>query len=310
LRTAIAALYSRQGPADVLVTHGAIGANALVHQALVEPGDRVVALVPTYQQHYSIPASIGADVRLLRLREENGFLPDLDELRALVGTHAKLIAFSNPNNPTGSLMDEAMLGQITEIARQAGAYILADEVYRGLNQQGSGTTASIADIYEAGISTGSMSKAFSLAGLRLGWLVAPAEVIAAVSVHRDYNTISVGMIDDYFASLALEAKDAILTRNREIVRGNLAILDEWVTAHPLVHYVKPRSGTTALLGYDLDVPSRQLCVELVEQTGVMLTPGSALDIEGYLRIGYANNPKILIEGLGRMGDFLTAHARH
>lgn len=131
-----------------------------------------------------------------------------------------------------------------------------------------------------------------------------------MSVHRDYNTISVGMIDDYFASLALEAKDAILTRNREIVRGNLAILDEWVTAHPLVHYVKPRSGTTALLGYDLDVPSRQLCVELVEQTGVMLTPGSALDIEGYLRIGYANNPKILIEGLGRMGDFLTAHARH
>ncbi|HPJ19675.1 MAG TPA: aminotransferase class I/II-fold pyridoxal phosphate-dependent enzyme, partial [Actinomycetota bacterium] len=116
LRTAIAALYSRQGPADVLVTHGAIGANALVHQALVEPGDRVVALVPTYQQHYSIPASIGADVRLLRLREENGFLPDLDELRALVGTHAKLIAFSNPDNPTGSLMDEAMLGQITEIA--------------------------------------------------------------------------------------------------------------------------------------------------------------------------------------------------
>ena len=310
LRTAIAALYSRQGPADVLVTHGAIGANALVHQALVEPGDRVVALVPTYQQHYSIPASIGADVRLLRLREENGFLPDLDELRALVGTHAKLIAFSNPNSPTGSLMDEAMLGQITEIARQSGAYILADEVYRGLNQQGSGTTASITDIYEAGISTGSMSKAFSLAGLRLGWLVAPAEVIAAVSVHRDYNTISVGMIDDYFASLALEAKDAILTRNREIVRGNLAILDEWVTAHPLVHYVKPRSGTTALLGYDLDVPSRQLCVELVEQTGVMLTPGSALDIEGYLRIGYANNPKILIEGLGRMGDFLTAHARH
>ena len=77
-----------------------------------------------------------------------------------------------------------------------------------------------------------------------------------------------------------------------------------------MHYVKPRSGTTALLGYDLDVPSRQLCVELVEQTGVMLTPGSALDIEGYLRIGYANNPKILIEGLGRMGDFLTAHARH
>jgi aspartate/methionine/tyrosine aminotransferase len=310
LRTAIAGLHSRQSPANVLVTHGAIGANALVHQALVEPGDRVVTMVPTYQQHYSIPASIGADVRLLRLREENGFLPDMDELRALVGSRAKLIAFSNPNNPAGSLMDEALLGEITEIARRAGAYLLADEVYRGLNQQGSGTTASIADIYEAGISTGSMSKAFSLAGLRLGWLTAPADVIAAVSIHRDYNTISVGMIDDYFASLALEAKDAILARSREIVRGNLATLDEWVTAHPLVHYVKPGSGTTALLAYDLDVPSRQLCVDLVQQTGVMLTPGSAMDAEGYLRIGYANNPKILADGLGRLGEFLTAHARH
>ena len=310
LRTAIAGLHSRQSPANVLVTHGAIGANALVHQALVEPGDRVVTMVPTYQQHYSIPASIGADVRLLRLREENGFLPDVAELRALVGSRAKLIAFSNPNNPAGSLMDEALLGEITEIARRAGAYILADEVYRGLNQQGSGSTASIADIYEAGISTGSMSKAFSLAGLRLGWLVAPPEVIASVSVHRDYNTISVGMIDDYFASLALEAKDAILTRSREIVRGNLATLDEWVTAHPLVHYVKPGSGTTALLAYDLEVPSRPLCVDLVQQTGVMLTPGSAMDVEGYLRIGYANNPKILADGLARLGGFLTAHARH
>ncbi|MEZ5118378.1 MAG: aminotransferase [Candidatus Nanopelagicales bacterium] len=310
LRTAIAGLHSRQSAANVLVTHGAIGANALVHQALVEPGDRVVTMVPTYQQHYSIPASIGADVRLLRLREENGFLPDVDELRALVGSRAKLIAFSNPNNPAGSLMDEALLGEITEIARRAGAYILADEVYRGLNQQGSGSTASIADIYEAGISTGSMSKAFSLAGLRLGWLVAPPEVIASVSVHRDYNTISVGMIDDYFASLALEAKDAILTRSRGIVRGNLATLDEWVTAHPLVHYVKPGSGSTALLAYDLEVPSRQLCVDLVQQTGVMLTPGSAMDAEGYLRIGYANNPKILADGLARLGEFLTAHARH
>ena len=150
-----------------------------------------------------------------------------------------------------------------------------------------------------------MSKAFSLAGLRLGWITAPTETIAAVSIHRDYNTISVGMIDDYFASLALEAKDAILTRNREIVRGNLAILDEWVTAHPLVHYVKPRSGTTALLGYDLDVPSRDFCVDLVERTGVILTPGSAFDVEGYLRIGYANSNEILVAGLERLSDYLA-----
>lgn len=306
LRTAIAALYSRQTPDNALVTHGAIGANALVHETLVEPGDRVVATVPNYQQHYSIPESIGADVRRLQLREENGFLPDLEELRDLVGSTTKLIAFSNPNNPTGSLMSEDYLHQVCEIAQKAGACVLSDEVYRGLDQEGAGTTASIADIYERGISTGSMSKAFSLAGLRLGWLVAPVDVVEAVCVHRDYNTISVGMIDDYFASVALEAHAEILRRNRAIVHGNLETLDQWVATQPLIDYVKPASGTTALLKYDLDMSSRDMCLRLLNDTGVMLTPGSVMDVEGYLRIGYANNPKILDEGLERFGSFLSA----
>jgi aspartate/methionine/tyrosine aminotransferase len=150
-----------------------------------------------------------------------------------------------------------------------------------------------------------MSKSFSLAGLRLGWVAGPREVIERVAIRRDYNTISVGMIDDLFASVALEHKDAILERNRAIVRGNLAVLDEWVAGQPRISYVKPQSGTTALLKYDLDVPSRDLCVALLEQTGVMLTPGSALDVEGYLRIGYANDPEVLREGLARMGKFFA-----
>jgi aspartate/methionine/tyrosine aminotransferase len=114
------------------------------------------------------------------------------------------------------------------------------------------------------------------------------------------------MIDDLFASVALENKGAILDRNRAIVRGNLEILDAWVAGEPRISYVKPRSGTTALLRYDLDISSRDLCVELLKQTGVLLTPGSALDVEGYLRIGYANNPEVLRQGLARMSDFLAA----
>jgi aspartate/methionine/tyrosine aminotransferase len=305
LRDLIAGLHSAQTRENVLVTHGAAGANQLVHLTLVEPGDRVVSVLPTYQQHHSIPESIGADVRVLQLREENGWLPDLDELRELVGRSAKLIAMTNPNNPTGSLMDEACLRQIAEIAESAGAYVLCDEVYRGTDQDGEGTTASIADLYPRGISTGSMSKAFSLAGLRLGWVTAPAELVHAISVHRDYNTISVGMIDDLFAVIALENADRVLARNRAIVRGNLAVLDAWVAGEPRISYVKPRSGTTALLRYDLDVPSRQFCVDLLERTGVMLTPGSALGVEGHLRIGYANDPEVLREGLARMSQFLA-----
>lgn len=304
LRGNIASLYSRQKPENVTITHGAIGANMLVYATLVDPGDRVISVLPTYQQHYSIPESLGADVQIHKLREENGFLPDLDEIARLITPNTKLIAFTNPNNPTGSVMDRALMQRLADLAARVGAYVLCDEVYRGVDQVGDTLTVSMADLYERGISTGSMSKAFSLAGLRLGWIVGPKELIHAVSIHRDYNTISVGMLDDHFASIALEHRDAILKRNRAIVRENLAILDRWVAEEPAISYVKPKGGTVALLKYDFDLPSRDFCVRLLESEGVMFTPGSALDMEGYVRIGYANNRAVLEEGLPRVSRFL------
>ncbi|MDO9418075.1 aminotransferase [Pararhizobium sp.] len=304
LRTLIAGLYGQQTLDNVVVTHGAIGANALVHETLVEPGDRVISVLPTYQQHYSIPESFGADVQILKLREENAFLPEIEELRQLAVAGTKLIVLNNPNNPTGALMDRELLVQIVEIARACGAWILCDEVYRGTDQEGDGMTASIADLYEKGISTGSMSKTYSLAGLRLGWIVAPAGLLRAVSVHRDYNTISVGMLDDHFAAIALENRDAILARSQAITRTNLAILAAWVAGEPLISWVKPKSGTTALLRYDLPLASEDFCLKLLERTGVMLTPGSAMDMEGTLRIGYTNGEEVLREGLKRLSQFL------
>ncbi|HQR79798.1 MAG TPA: aminotransferase [Actinomycetota bacterium] len=305
LRTAIAALYERQGMDNVVVTHGAIGANHLVHLTLVEPGDRIVSVLPTYQQHYSVPESIGADVRVLRLREENDWLPDLDELAELVGDEAKLVAINNPNNPTGSLMDEAFLRKVVDICEPAGAYLLCDEVYRGVDLADPGTTASVADLYERGISTGSMSKAFSLAGLRLGWVTGPQDLVAKLMVQRDYSTISVGMIDDLLSAYALEHAEAILARNRALVRGNHKTLSDWIEQEPHITWVEPAGGTTAFLKYDLDVPSREFCVDLVERTGVILTPGSAFDVEGYLRIGYANSNEILRAGLERFSEHLA-----
>lgn len=305
LRAAIAAQYETLQPTNTIVTHGTIGANMLVHKTLVGSGDHVVAITPTYQQHYSIPASIGARVEQLKLREDNAWLPDLDELRQLVTPATRLIAINNPNNPTGSLMNRDYLECIADIARKAGAWVLCDEVYRGTNQQGSGTAPSMADIYEKGISTASVSKAYSLAGLRLGWIAAPSELIEKVAIHRDYDTISVGMLDDHFATLALEHRNELLARSHAITRGNLSILETWVNKEPKIAWVKPEAGTTALLRYDADMSSRDFCVSLLEKTGVMLTPGSALHMEGYVRIGYANNPEILSEGLSLLSDFLS-----
>ena len=306
LRDAIASLYDRVPRERVVVAHGAIGANHLVYEALVEPGDRVISIVPTYQQHTSIPESLGAEVVPLSLREADGWRADLDQLRRLAAGGARLIALANPNNPTGALLDEADLREIAAIADAAGAWVLCDEVYRGIDQEGSGTTPSIVDVYPRGIAVGSMSKAFSLAGLRLGWIAAPGEVTRAVTVHRDYNTISVGMVDDLLAAIALEHRGAILARNRAIVRGNLAALASWVEAEPAISFVRPRGGTVALLRYAIDLPSEALCVRLIEERGVMFTPGGALDMEGYLRIGYANGPQILADGLAETSAFLAS----
>lgn len=304
LRNGVKSLYNNIDIDNITITHGAIGANALSIMTLVEPGDRVISVLPTYQQHYSIPESIGADVKILQLHEENDFLPDLDELRGYVNENTKLICINNPNNPTGALMDKDFLMEIVEIAKSCDAYILSDEVYRGLNHDGESFSVSIADLYEKGISSGSMSKTFSLAGIRIGWVAGPADFIKKVNKQRDYHIISCGMIDDRLACIGLENKDKIVKRNLEIVKGNLEMLDKWIENESLLSYVKPKAGTTAFVKYNLDKPSEEFCLRLLKEKSVMLLPGSALDMEGYLRIGYANSPEIIEVGLKKISEFL------
>lgn len=219
-------LYQSISADEIVTTHGASGANHHVFYTLIEPGDRVISIMPTYQQLYSIPESYGADVQLLPLSEENNYLPDLAALEALATYNTKLICINNPNNPTGALMPKELLMAIVEIARKVDAYILCDEVYRHLTQEDVWCD-SIVDLYEKGISVSSMSKVFSLTGLRLGWIAThDKELISDFLSHRDYNLVSGGFIDEWIGALAVEHAEKILDRNRSIVRQNLAILDE------------------------------------------------------------------------------------
>lgn len=288
LKKAISTLYANQNSENITITHGTIGANQLVILSIIERGDKVVSIVPTYQQHYSIPKSIGADVKLFFLKEEDNWLPDLDELEKVVGNNTKLICINNPNNPTGAVLPVEVIEQIVEIAKKSGAYILADEVYRGLEHNGK-ISISFADIYDKGISTGSVSKVFSLAGLRLGWVCANPEIIKEINHQREYNTISIGIIDDYFASLAIENKEKIIKRNLEKILTGKRILADWVEGNNKIHLVEPNGGTTAFIKYDLPIKSTELCAKLQQETGVMLLPGETMELDGYLRVGYGNN---------------------
>lgn len=301
----ICRLYRDVKPEQVIPTHGAAGANHHLFYSLVEPGDKVISVLPTYQQLYSIPASLGAQVELLHLTRESGYLPDPKELARLAEGGVKLICLNNPNNPTGALMPEELLEEIIAIARRHNAYILCDEVYRHLTQE-EGYCPSIVDLYEKGISVSSMSKVFSLAGVRLGWIASKDErVLEECRIHRDYDLISCGMLDEAVAALALKYADKLLERNRGIVRENLAILDAWVQREPHLSYVKPQAGTTALVSYDLDVPSYDFCREMYHATGAFVTPGDCFEQEHAMRIGYACDKETLQKGLEAVSAYLA-----
>lgn len=301
----ICRLYRTIRPDELVPTHGAAGANHHVFYSLIQPGDRVISVMPTYQQLYSIPESLGADVQLLHLTADNGFLPDMDQLRALAVPGTKMICINNPNNPTGALMSPVMLEEIIDIAKSVGAWVLCDEVYRHLTQTDE-WSPSVADLYEKGISVSSMSKVFSLAGLRLGWIAThDHEAIRSLLSHRDYDLISCGMLDEAVAAVALAHSDALLARNRGIIRKNLAILDRWTASQPHIHYVKPQAGTTTLLYYDLDIPSHQLCEEMYRMTGAFVTPGDCFEQPKSMRIGYGCDTETLEQGLAAISAYFA-----
>lgn len=304
LKNLIQTLYTNQQAENITITHGAIGANQLVFHSLIDKGDEVLSVVPTYQQHYSIPKSLGAKVNLLFLREENQWLPNLKEMEKMLSPKTKIICINNPNNPTGAVIPDDMLEKIVELAKNNNCWILSDEVYRGLNLNGKSYSKSIADIYDKGISVGSMSKTYSLPGLRVGWVCAKEELIKEINKHREYNTISISTLDEFFASIALENRDKIAERNLKIMKNGLSILNDWLNEEIYVKTNLPQGGTTALVRYKKEIPSKTLCRNLLSKTGVAILPGEVFEMENFVRIGFCTQPQTLETGLKEFSKFL------
>ena len=293
-KKAVSGLYRSVSETQILQTNGATGANLLVLYSLIEPKDHVISLYPTYQQLYDIPKSLGAEVDFWCVKEENAWLPNLDELRQLIRPNTKMICINNANNPTGAVMDDDYLRELIAIAESCGAYILADEVYRPFTNK---RVSSIIDLYDKGISVNSLSKTYSLPGIRVGWVAACDEVIDVLRDYRDYTMICAGVFDDMVASLALDHKDVILTRNRHIIRENLAILDQWIASEPKASYIRPAEVPTAFVKLDVGVPIEDFCLTLLKKYGVLLVPGNRFDREGYVRLGYSCQKETLKRGL-------------
>jgi aspartate/methionine/tyrosine aminotransferase len=301
LRSLLAETYDDCGPENILVTTGAIEANFLLFNVLLEPGDHVVAPYPAYQQLYSVPRALGCDVDLWPIRPETGFHYDVVELERVVRSRTRLIVINSPHNPTGAMLSPGDTQRVYNIAESVGALVLSDEAYRWLTIPGGPPFAPPAfNLGPQGISVGTLSKPFGLPGLRLGWMAAPAEIAAACWSMRDYVSLSPGKLNDALAILAIRHRHKIFERNQAIITTNLCTANNWVAQHPgILSWTPPRGGLLALLRYELAIPSLDLANKLAEEYSVMLAPGSAFGYEHHLRIGIGQEPSVFATGLER-----------
>jgi len=327
LRERLSGLYSARvasplSAENILITPGAIAANFLLFYTLVGPGDHVICVHPTYQQLYSVPESLGAEVSLWTLRKEKKYIPDLDDLTALVKENTKMIIINNPNNPTGATIPKSVLQSLVDFARERDIIILSDEVYRplfhGISPIDADFPPSLISMgYSKTIITGSMSKAYSLAGIRIGWIASrDSSIIEAIASARDYTTISVSQLDDQVASYALSASviHALLGRNIKLAKTNVAILENFINEHSKIcSWVKPTGGTTALVKFEKKgqpIDDVQFCIDVIEKTKVMFLPGSKCfgeDFKGSIRIGFVCETEVLLEGLTKLGVYIREY---
>jgi aspartate/methionine/tyrosine aminotransferase len=309
LRSAIAALYPGATPDHIQVTNGGSEANYITTWNLVEPGDEVVMMVPNYMQTWGLARAFGATIREWPLVESPaGWRIDAGALERLVSPRTKLIIICNPNNPTGARFDAEDLDRVAAVAARHGAWILADEIYRGAELDGR-ETPTIWGRHDRAIVTSGLSKAYALPGLRIGWVVAPPPLIASLWSYHDYTTISPGALSDALARRALEPsrRAQILARTRRILNTNFPIMEEWLRSHgERFTFVPPDAGAIVYVRYQHAINSTELVTRLRKEKSVLIVPGDHFGMDGYLRIGFGDEVEYLREGLDRLHQMLAS----
>lgn len=305
LRGLIASQYAGACDGSVLVTVGGAEANFTSFWHLFEREGEAAVIVPTYGQVPGLLESFGSRVTPVPLREEEGWQPDLAALdRALAGG-AGFVVVTNPNNPTGAVLTHESMDAIAALTARHGAWILSDEVYAGAEVAGGERTSSLWGAHERVLVTNSLSKAYGLPGLRLGWIVGPDALISDLWGRTDYTTICPASLSDALARVALEpgTRERITARTRAIVRANLGLLEDWMAAqNGRFRYRPPDAGAICYTHYDAPIGSTEFAEKLRVEKDVLVVPGDHFGMDEYLRLGFGNPEGELLEGLGRIGE--------
>ena len=304
LRAAVAAKYPGATPDNVLITVGSSEANFVSLWTMVGPGDRVAMQLPAYEQAWGLIQNLGGSLTPFHLMRGDTWTLDEAGVEAAITSGTKLVFVTNPNNPTGHVLDEAERRAIIERADHHGAWLLADEVYRGAELTGT-ATPSFWGTTERVIVTGGLSKAYGLPGLRIGWVVAPTSVIDAVVDRHDYAVIGPAVLSDAMAVIALTHESRLLQRTRHILNSNYAVVARWFeTLNGFFMWVPPRAGAIFLADYTADIAARDLVEMMRQDHDVLLVPGEQFHLERCLRFGYGYGQEGLVPALAAVKDGL------
>jgi aspartate/methionine/tyrosine aminotransferase len=299
LRERIAALYPGAAPDQILVTTGSSEANFVTCWRLLEPGDKVAMMMPNYLQSWGLAQNFGAQVRPFQLHEKEGWEPYAEEIRTAIAPGTKLVVVTNPHNPTGHVLSDAMRKVIIERSAEVGAWLLADEVYQGAERDGN-TTPSFWGSYDKTIVVNGLSKAYGLPGLRIGWIVGPPGFTEEVCKRHDYTTIGPSGATDHLAAVALEprVRDKLIDRTRRILAANYPVMEAWLKSFgETFSWVPPHAGAICWARFRNGPAAGEVVEKLRAQHSVLLCPGDHFGTPGFLRFGFGGDLQQFQEAL-------------
>ena len=283
----ISKTYSSIDKDGVLEFAGAQEAIFIFLNTALEKGDHIVTMFPAYQSTYEICRAIGCEVSNWELvQSANGWTIDMDSLPKLIKPNTKVIALCSPNNPTGFCLSREQNDAISSLAQKHGLKVFSDEVYRGLAEN---EPAPFADIYNNAFSLNVLSKAYGLAGLRIGWLASQNKgFLQKMLGYKYYTSICSAVPSQKLAIIAVRNREKLFARNRKIISENLLYSDQFFQKHRnLFQYNRPMAGPIAFHELKTSQSTADFCDGLVRQKGVLLAPGSLFEKEGnYFRMGY------------------------
>jgi aspartate/methionine/tyrosine aminotransferase len=316
LRQEIAELYSGMDKDNVLVTSSTSESNMIQTNLVVNNSDTVLLQVPSFMQIPGLVEANGVRIVKYTLQPENNFEFDLDAFNECVTNKTRVFAFNFPNNPTGRVLSKEQIRAICEIAKDHDAWIIADEVYRGIEFEGP-FSPSFAEYYDKAVVSSSVSKVFGLAGLRVGWMVGPKDIVEKGSAYKEYTTLGGSILSEELASRVLEnrMRQKLIERGRKLVRESFAVFDKWMSENSdFLSYVKPKFGVIALVKHRLNTTSSEFCAKLHDEKKIAVVPCDECfpdirDGKHYLRMSYCHPPALLRDALEKVSQIMEQYYR-